>query len=31
MKNTTFNIIIVLTAMGIVGLTIASKIACSLS
>ncbi|MCX6949413.1 MAG: hypothetical protein NTX39_07100 [Opitutae bacterium] len=29
MKNTTFNIIIVLTAMGIVGLTIASKIASS--
>ena len=29
MKNTTFNIIIVLTATGIVGLTIASKIAAS--
>lgn len=29
MKNTTFNIIIGLTVMGIVGLTIASKIAAS--
>ncbi|MEI7799606.1 MAG: hypothetical protein EBT98_02550 [Opitutaceae bacterium] len=29
MKNTTFNIIIVLTAIGIVGLTVASKIAAS--